>query len=112
MQAVDARGAIRLLSVKRHRRRVAQGRVPMANVSSDTFDNVRGQAAQLFQSIVEQATSRAMEASHVASKKGQKASRFSRSHKQAPPSVRDIAFNAASGAIELWQAARDKAEST
>jgi hypothetical protein len=84
----------------------------MANASSDTFDNMRGQAAQLFQSIVEQATSRAMEATHTGSKKGQKAHRFSRAQKQTTPSVRDIALNAASGAIELWQAARDKAENT
>jgi hypothetical protein len=84
----------------------------MANATSETFDNVRGQAAQLFQSIVEQATSRAMEGSHTGSKKGQKTHRFSRAQKQTAPTVRDIALNAASGAIELWQAARDRAENT
>src|SRR5688500_18761442 len=85
----------------------------MANVSSDTFDNVRGQAAHLIQSIVEQATARAMEGTHLGSrKKSSRAARFVRPHRKSSPSVRDIAFNAASGAIELWQAARDKAEST
>src|SRR5687768_14844975 len=78
--------------------------VPSA--STDTIDSVRGQASQLLHSIVEQATSRAMDASNHGSRKRQITNRFSRS-KKTSPSVRDIAFNAASGAIELWQAARD-----
>ena len=83
----------------------------MANASSDTFDNVRGQATQLLHTIVEQATSRAMAGAGKASHKGGRTARFTRS-KQTSPSVRDIALNAASGAIELWQAAVDKAENT
>lgn len=83
----------------------------MRSASTNTTDSVRGQASQLLHSIVEQATSRAMDASNHGSRKKQITNRFSRS-KNTSPSVRDIAFNAASGAIELWQAARDKAENT
>lgn len=83
----------------------------MASTSSERIENVRGQATHLLQSIIEQATARAMEGSSAASKGGNRATRFMRS-KQASPSVRDIALNAATGAIELWQAARDKAENT
>lgn len=83
----------------------------MANASAESVDTVRGQASQLLHSIIEQATSRAMETSGKGGRKVKPGGRFSRS-KTASPSVRDIAFNAASGAIELWQAAREKAENT
>lgn len=83
----------------------------MAKASTESIENVRGQATQLLQSIIEQATSRALEGSGAVSSQKNRASRFMRS-KNSSPSVRDIALNAASGAIELWQTARDKAENT
>ena len=83
----------------------------MATASPESVDSVRGQASHLLHSIIEQATSRAMEGSGKVSRKAKPGSRFSRS-KEAPPTVRDVALAAATGAIELWQAARDKAENT
>jgi hypothetical protein len=81
----------------------------MAHVNSESIGAVRDQAAQILQSVIEQATSRAME---QAKGSRRKASRFSRKASSKTPTVRDIAFNAASGAIELWQAARDRAGET
>lgn len=82
----------------------------MANVNTESIGAVRDQAAQFIQSIIEQATSRAMDEARASRKK---AGRFTRSARsQAPPSVREIALNAASGAIELWQAARERAGET
>ena len=82
----------------------------MANLNSESLNSVKDQATQLFQSIIEQATSKAMDEARASK---QKASRFSRSARgHSTPSVRDVALNAASGAIELWQAARDRAGET
>ena len=81
----------------------------MAHVNSESIGAVRDQAAQLLQSVIEQATSRAMEQAKGSKRK---ASRFGRMSSSKAPTVRDIALNAASGAIELWQTARDRAGET
>jgi hypothetical protein len=81
----------------------------MATLSTDQFSNLKNQAASLLQDVVEQATNRAL-----AETRGKRQSRgFGiASRGNSAPSARDIALNAASGAIELWQAARDRAEGT
>jgi hypothetical protein len=81
----------------------------MKQQPQDTIGAVRDQAAQLLQSIIEQATARAMSESQRVTSQASRARRgpFSRSKS---PTARDIALNAASGAIELWQAARERAE--
>ena len=82
----------------------------MSTTKADSLGYVKDHATQLFQSIIEQATSRAMnENLSTAGKAKRKVT--SKFHKSSP-TVRDIALNAASGAIELWQAARDRAEDT
>lgn len=82
----------------------------MAHLNSESIGAVRDQAAQLFQSIIEQATSKAMDEARASRAKAGRFTRNARAH--AAPSARDIALNAASGAIELWQAARDRAGDT
>jgi hypothetical protein len=81
----------------------------MKQQPSETIGAVRDHAGHLLQSIIEQATSKAMNESQRFTKQSSKGKHgpFGRSKS---PSARDIAFNAASGAIELWQAARDRAE--
>jgi hypothetical protein len=89
---------------------IRKGSNEMASLNSESIGAVRDQAAQLFQSIIEQATSKAMD---EARSSREKAGRFTRNaRKHSAPSVRDVALNAASGAIELWQAARDRAGET
>jgi hypothetical protein len=82
----------------------------MAHLNSESISAVKDQAAHLFQSIVEQATSKAMDEAKASRSR---ASRFARTARgKTSPSAREIALNAASGAIELWQAARDRASGT
>jgi hypothetical protein len=82
----------------------------MAHLNSDSIGAVKDQAAHLFQSIIEQATSKAMdEARHSK----QRAGKFARARRGGgAPSAREIALNAAGAAIELWQAARERAGET
>src|SRR3954454_671231 len=80
----------------------------MKKQSNESLGAMRDHAGQLLQSVIEQATSKAMaEGRRVEKAASNHRGPFGRSRN---PSVRDIALNAASGAIELWQAARDKAE--
>jgi hypothetical protein len=82
----------------------------MTNLNSDSIGAVRDQAAQLLQSVIEQATTRAMEQARATKEKSGRISRMTGN--KSAPSVRDIAVNAATGAIELWQAARERAGDT
>lgn len=77
------------------------------------------QASTFAQSIIEQAASRAADgaqrARETGSSVGARASdRIDQASKaferEVAPSVKDVAFQAATVALELWQAARDKAE--
>jgi len=79
----------------------------MKHQSAETISNVRVQAGQLLQSIIEQATERAMGEAHKPSSRASRLSKpFSR-HKST--SGQEIALNAARTAVELWQAALDRA---
>jgi hypothetical protein len=83
----------------------------MTNLNSESIGAVRDQAAQLLQSAIEQATARAMEQARATKKQsGRISSRIPGS--RTAPTVRDIALNAATGAVELWQTARDRAGET
>jgi hypothetical protein len=82
----------------------------MAHLNSDSIGAVKDQAAHLFQSIIEQATSKAMDEARTSKARASKFARAKRG--SAVPSAREIALNAAGAAIELWQAARDRAGET
>lgn len=82
----------------------------MTSRSAETISSIKDQAAVLLHDVIEQATNRALTETKST---GSKASRLVRSAgRQSAPSAREIALNAATGAIELWQAARDRAEGT
>ncbi|HEX3302299.1 MAG TPA: hypothetical protein VHR64_05410 [Thermomicrobiales bacterium] len=83
----------------------------MSNLNSESIGAVRDQAAQLLQSVIDQATARAMEQARATKKQsGRLSSRLPGS--KSAPTVRDVALNAATAAIELWQSARDRAGDT
>ncbi len=83
----------------------------MSTINTDTLASLKDQAAQLLHDVVEQATNRAMAETQGTRSRASRLVRTGRS-KDIAPSARDIALNAASGAIELWQAARERAEGT
>ena len=83
----------------------------MTNLNSDSIGAVRDQATQLLQSVIEQATARAMEQARATKKQSGRLSGRLPGSKSAP-TVRDVALNAATGAVELWQAARERAGET
>lgn len=87
--------------------------------ASETVHSAIDQATTLAQSIVEQATNRALESAQKARETGaavgaQASERFDQAaktfEKDVAPSVKDVAFQAATVALDLWQAARDKTE--
>jgi hypothetical protein len=80
----------------------------MSNSSTDQFAAVRDQASHLLQSIIEQATARAL---NQTQKQGRVASVRSKVpfQRKSNPTARDLAMNAAAGALELWQAASERA---
>ncbi|MDQ2682285.1 MAG: hypothetical protein M3Y37_02040, partial [Chloroflexota bacterium] len=80
----------------------------MATISSESLQSFKGQAAQILHDVIEQATSRALEETKGARSRGARLMRGGKEKNAA--SARDVAFNAASAAIELWQAARERAE--
>ena len=82
---------------------------------TETLDGVRDSAAQLVQSVIEQAAARAMGLGDVGERAEKSARRSFRSARKTissteTPSVREVALNAASAALELWQVAKEKAE--
>ena len=82
----------------------------MAHLNSESIGAVKDQAAHLFQSIIEQATSKAMDEARSSKERAGKFARTARGHSS--PSAREVALNAAGAAIELWQAAKDRAGDT
>jgi hypothetical protein len=83
----------------------------MSNLNSESIGAVRDQAAQILQSVIEQATARAMEQAKATKKQSGRISSKLPGSKNAP-NLRDVALNAATGAVELWQAARERAGET
>lgn len=79
----------------------------MASINTDGLQSLRDQAAQLLHDVVEQATTRALDETKSARSRGSRLVRGGKTKDTA--SARDVAFNAASAAIELWQAARERA---
>ncbi len=82
----------------------------MTSKSAETIGSLKEQAAQLLHEVVEQATNKAL--TETKSTRNRTSRLVRSATRQSTPSARDIALNAASGAIELWQAARDRAEGT
>lgn len=87
--------------------------------AAETVHTAIDQATSLAQSIVEQATNRALDGAQRARDTGaavgaQASERFEQATKtfdrDVAPTVKDVAFQAATVAIELWQAAREKTE--
>jgi hypothetical protein len=82
----------------------------MATTSTEQLHAVRETAGQLLQSIIEQATAKAMN-QNQSQRQGLTAQMRSKVpfQRKANPTARDLAMNAAAGALELWQAAVDRA---
>lgn len=81
----------------------------MPSAPTDQFNVVRDQASQLLQSIIEQATAKALNQTQKQGLSAQVRNKVP-FQKKANPTARDLAMNAAAGALELWQAAVDRAE--
>jgi len=87
--------------------------------AAETIHAALDQATTLAQNIVDQATTRAHDSAQKARETGasvgaQASERLDQAartiERDVAPSVRDVAFQAATVAIELWQAAREKTE--
>ena len=87
--------------------------------AAETVHSAIEQATSLAQTLVEQATSRALDGAQRARETGatvgaQASERFDQATKtferDVAPSVKDVAFQAATVAVDLWQAAREKTE--
>jgi hypothetical protein len=87
---------------------ILSGEKLMANSSTNQLNAVRDTAGQLLESIIEQATAKAMNQTKKQSLTAQVRSKVP-FQKKSNPSGRDLAMNAAAGALELWQAAVDRA---
>jgi hypothetical protein len=77
---------------------------------------MKDQATNLAQAIIEQATNRAIYGADKArgaasSAKGRVPIMRKKPVEELPPTIREIAFQAAAAALELWQTARERAES-
>jgi hypothetical protein len=82
---------------------------------NDTVTSMKEQAATLAQTVIEQAANRAVSgverARDAASQaKGKVPGVTAKVNEDVVPSVREIALQAASAALDLWQAARERAE--
>ncbi len=86
----------------------------MAKFRSSASNDVREQVGTLAQTIIEQAAHRAVfgteKAKGAASAAKGKMPGMHRATDEIAPSIRDVALQAASAAIELWQATRERAE--
>lgn len=86
----------------------------MAERTTEAVSHVKDHAATLAQAIIEQAANRAVanadRAKHVAAKAKGRVSSAQKASEEVVPSVREIALQAASAALDLWQAARERAE--
>ena len=84
----------------------------MTDRTSEAVQLVRDQAANLAQAIVEQAANRAVSGAERARGVAHNAKERvpSKVGDDLVPSVREVALQAAAAALELWQAARERAE--
>lgn len=78
------------------------------------MSQVKDHAATLAQAVIEQAANRAVanadRAKAVAAKAKGRVASAQKASEEVVPSVREIALQAASAALDLWQAARERAE--
>jgi hypothetical protein len=86
----------------------------MPDRPKENVANIKEQAATLAQAIIEQAANRAMDgagkAREVATGAKGRVRRAPQVTEEVVPSVRDVALQAAAAALDLWQAARERAE--
>jgi hypothetical protein len=86
----------------------------MANRPKENVANIKEQATTLAQAIIEQAANRAMDgagkARDITSGARGRVRRAPQVTEDVVPSVRDVALQAAAAALDLWQAARERAE--
>ena len=86
----------------------------MVKRRSHSVNGVRDQVGTLAQTIIEQAAQRAVfgaeRAKETAHSAKDKMPGGGRSSDEIAPAIRDIALQAASAAIDLWQATRERAE--
>jgi hypothetical protein len=82
----------------------------MAERATETLQALRGQASTLAREIVDLAAARALAGTEQAKKGGVRVRRLQRrANEEVVPSIREVALNAASAALDLWQVAREKA---
>src|SRR4051794_27168820 len=86
----------------------------MTERTTETVQHAKEQVATIAQAIIEQAASRATSgADRAKGAAGEAKRRGYRRQKPTPeiaPTVREVALQAAAAALELWQAARERAE--
>lgn len=82
----------------------------MTDRAADTLKEFRGHAATLAREIVDIAAARAIAGAEQAKVTGVRVRRLPhKANKEVVPPIREVALNAASAALDLWQAAREKA---
>ncbi len=88
----------------------------MGGSRSETLEGVKDQATSFMQSVIEQAAAQALGLNKSAAGAQEKAKRGFRSASETVtdtvPSTRDVAFSAASAALEIWQSVKGKAGET
>jgi len=88
----------------------------MAGSRSETLEGVKDQATSFMQSVIEQAAAQALGLNKSAAGAQKKAKRGFHSASETVtdtvPSTRDVAFSAASAALEIWQSVKGKAGET